>query len=134
MLPAFEVEDYDRGVLSGVEDVILIVSNPEYAEEMLDDSRREQDGWDDFFVPALISGSVIILIWFGILTLRQPVLIHWQWLPLITGFMGFIGFFLFRGEEITTTFLFFRTLFALGLIGLGVTLWLEKPVQPDLVP
>jgi hypothetical protein len=41
--------------------------------------------------------------------------------------MGFIGFFLFSGEEITATFLFFRTLFALGLIGLGLILWLERP-------
>jgi hypothetical protein len=71
----------------------------------------------------LISG----LIWFGILNLRQPVLSHWRWLPLATGLMGFIGFFIFSGEEIRATFLVFRTLFAIGLIGLGLTLWLEKP-------
>lgn len=76
---------------------------------------------------------LIGLIWFGILNLRQPVLNHWQWLPLATGLMGFIGFFLFSGEEITVIFLFFRTMFALGLIGLGLTLWLEKPVQPVMV-
>ncbi len=69
------------------------------------------------------------LIWFGILTLRQPVRMHWPWLPLATGLMGFIGFFLFSGEQITATFLFFRTLFALGLIGLGLNLWLEKPLR-----
>ena len=73
------------------------------------------------------------LIWFGILNLRQPKLSRWQWLPLATGLMGFIGFFLFSGEEITTTFLFFRTLFALGLIGMGLTLWLEKPARADPV-
>jgi hypothetical protein len=62
---------------------------------------------------------LIGLIWFGVLNLRQPVLVGWRWLPLVTGLMGFIGFFLFDGdgEEITATFLFFRTLFALGLIG-----------------
>ena len=76
---------------------------------------------------------LIGLIWFGILNLRQPKLDRWQWLPLATGLMGFIGFFLFGGEEITAVFLFFRTLFALGLIGLGLTLWLEKPVRPDAV-
>ncbi len=74
---------------------------------------------------------LIGLIWFGILNLRQPVLSRWLWLPLVTGLMGFIGFVLFSGEEITVIFLFFRTLFALGLIGLGVTLWLEKTVQPE---
>ena len=69
------------------------------------------------------------LIWFGILNLRQPVLSHWPWLPLVTGVMGFIGFFLFSGEEITAVFLFFRTLFALGLFGLGLTMWLDNATQ-----
>ncbi len=74
---------------------------------------------------------LIGLIWFGILNLRQPMLNRWQWLPLVTGLMGFIGFFLFSGEEITATFLVFRTLFALGLIGLGLILSLEKPARLD---
>ena len=78
-------------------------------------------------------GLLIGLIWFGVLNLRRPVLSRWAWLPLATGLFGFIGFILLRGEEITATFLVFRTLFALGLIGLGVTLWLEKPVQPEVV-
>ncbi len=76
----------------------------------------------------LLSG----LIWFGVLNLRRPVLSRWAWLPLATGLMGFIGFILLRGEQITAIFLFFRTLFALGLIGLGVVLWLEKPVQAEV--
>jgi hypothetical protein len=76
---------------------------------------------------------LIGLIWFGILNLRWAVLSRWRWLPLATGLMGFIGFFLLSGQEITATFLFFRTLFALGLIGLGVILSLEKPVQPEMV-
>jgi hypothetical protein len=76
---------------------------------------------------------LIGLIWFGILNLRQPVLSRWPWLPLATGLMGFIGFFLFSGEEITATFLFFRTLFAIGLIGLGVALWLERPFASEVL-
>jgi hypothetical protein len=72
--------------------------------------------------------SLTGLIWFGILNLRQPILNRWRCLPLLTGLLGFIGFVFLRGQEITATFLAFRTLFALGLIGLGVTLWLEKPV------
>jgi hypothetical protein len=75
---------------------------------------------------------LIGLIWFGMLNLRRPMLRYWRWLPLFTGLMGFIGFFLFSGVQITATFLFFRTLFALGLIGLGLILWLEKPMQPDI--
>ena len=89
----------------------------------------------DLFILVIIGLAVMLLglILFGIANLRQPVLGWGQWLPLATGLMGFIGFFLFSGEEITAIFLFFRTLFALGLIGLGFILWLEKPVQPELV-
>ncbi|MEZ4682881.1 MAG: hypothetical protein R2932_52600 [Caldilineaceae bacterium] len=77
----------------------------------------------------LLSG----LFWFGFLNLRRPIVGRWRWLPLATGLMGFIGFILFAGEEITAIFLVFRTLFALGLIGLGLTLWLEKPTQPEMI-
>ena len=73
--------------------------------------------------------SLVGLIWLGVLNLREPVLSALIWLPLATGLMGFIGFVLLRGQEITTTFLCFRTLFALGLIGLGVELFLKKPLQ-----
>ena len=86
----------------------------------------------EYLFPLVFIGlllSLIGLIWFGILNLRQPILSRWLWLPLATGLIGFIGFFLFRGQEITAIFLFFRTLFAVGLIGLGVALWLEKPVH-----
>jgi hypothetical protein len=76
---------------------------------------------------ALLAG----LIWFGVLNLRQPVLHQWRWLPLATGLMGFIGFFVFRSTDITPIFLVFRTLFALGLIGLGLSLWGERTVQME---
>lgn len=90
---------------------------------------------ENLFLLVLLGMLLLIigLIWFGVLNLRQPVLAHWQWLPLATGLMGFIGFFLFSGEEITATFLFFRTLFALGLIGLGLILWMETPDKTDMV-
>ncbi len=73
------------------------------------------------------------MILFGVANLRKPILTRWQWLPLATGLMGFIGFFLFSGEEITAVFLVFRTLFALGLFGLGLIMWLEAPVQLEVV-
>ena len=90
---------------------------------------------ESIFVLVLIGTLLLItgLIWFGVLNLRQPILERWQWLPLATGLMGFIGFFLLRGEEITAFFLVFRTLFAVGLFGLGLTLWLEKPVRAVVV-
>jgi hypothetical protein len=76
---------------------------------------------------------LIGLIWLGILNLRQPMLGRWRWLPVATGLMGFLGFVVFRGQEITDVFLLFRTLFALGLMGLGLMLWLEKPALPAAV-
>lgn len=91
--------------------------------------------YGEYFFFLLIIGLMLLiigLIWFGILNLRHSVLVGRQWLPLATGVMGFIGFFLFSGEQITATFLFFRTLFALGLLGLGLTIWLEKPVPLQL--
>ncbi len=90
---------------------------------------------DNLFLLVIIGLLLLLigLIWFGILNLRQPMLGRWQWLPLATGLMGFVGFVLFSGEEINAVFLFFRTLFALGLIGLGLTLWLENPVRSHAV-
>jgi hypothetical protein len=89
----------------------------------------------DLFIFVIIGLAVMLvgLIVFGIANLRAPILGRWQWLPLATGLIGFIGFFLFSGEEITAVFLLFRTLFALGLVGLGLALWLEKPAQPEIV-
>lgn len=94
------------------------------------------DGMPDALFAVVLLGMPLMvpgLILFGISNLRKPVIARWKWLPLFTGLMGFIGFFLFSGEEITTLFLSFRTLFALGLIGLGFTMWLEKPVQSEIV-
>lgn len=79
-----------------------------------------------FLVLIGLTALLIGLLLFGIMNLRQPIIAHWPWLPLATGLLGFTGFFLFGGEEITAIFLGFRTLFALGLVGLGVSLWLEK--------
>lgn len=75
---------------------------------------------------------LIGLIWFGILNLRHPMLVRWTWLPLVTGLMGFVGFFLFSGEGVTAVFLFFRTLFALGLFGLGLMMWLDNPPKVEV--
>ena len=90
---------------------------------------------ENLFLLVLI-GVLFLLIgltWFGILNLRQPILTRWPWLPLATGLMGFLGFVVFGGREITAVFLVFRTLFALGLVGLGLTLWLEEPARSDAV-
>jgi hypothetical protein len=90
---------------------------------------------ENLFLLVLIGVLVLLigLIWLGILNLRQPILGRWRWLPLATGLMGFLGFVVFGGQEITSVFLLFRTLFALGLMGLGLALWLEKPALPAAV-
>ena len=91
--------------------------------------------FENLFILILLGMALMVpgLILFGISNLRKPVIARWKWLPLFTGLMGFTGFFLFSGEEITPIFLTFRTLFALGLIGLGFTMWLEKPVESEMV-
>ena len=85
------------------------------------------NGMPDVLFFVVMLGMILMLpglILFGISNLRVPVIAHWKWLPLFTGLMGFIGFFLFSGEVMTATFLVFRTLFALGLVGMGLGLWL----------
>jgi hypothetical protein len=82
------------------------------------------------FVILGVAAAIIGLILFGVANLRKPILTRWQWLPLATGLMGFIGFFLVRGAAITATFLVFRTLFSLGLFGLCLILLLEKSTSP----
>jgi len=86
------------------------------------------NGMPDVLFFVVILGMILMLpglILFGISNLRVPVIARWKWLPLFTGLMGFIGFVVFGGEDITPTFLAFRTLFALGLVGMGLGLWLE---------
>ena len=91
---------------------------------------------ENLFLLVLIGLLLLLigLIWLGILNLRQPILNRWRRLPLATGLMGFLGFVGFGGQEITAVFLVFRTLFALGLMGLGLTLWLEKAAPPAAAP
>lgn len=87
------------------------------------------DGSPEILFALVLLGMLLMLpglILFGISNLRVPVIARWKWLPLLTGLMGFTGFILFSGEEITATFLAFRTLFALGLVGMGVGLLLEN--------
>ncbi len=81
--------------------------------------------WLFVFVVIGLLVMVVGQILFGLANLRKPILGRMQWLPLATGIMGAVGFFVFRGEEITAVFLAFRTLFALGLCGLGVVLLKE---------
>jgi hypothetical protein len=88
---------------------------------------------ENLFVLVLFGLLLLVpgLIWFGVLNLRRPVIFRWRWLPLFTGIMGFVGFFLFSGAEITAIFLLFRTMFAIGLIGFGLVFSLEPQAQPE---
>lgn len=69
------------------------------------------------------------MIGLGILNLRHPLMGPWRWLPLATGIFGFIGFVMLGGETITAWFLLCRTLFALGLVAMGVGLWRGSPYR-----
>jgi hypothetical protein len=89
--------------------------------------------WLFVFVVIGLLVMVIGQILFGLANLRKPILGRMQWLPLATGIMGAVGFFVFRGEEITAIFLAFRTLFALGLCGLGLVLFWEPYKQKEAI-
>jgi hypothetical protein len=89
--------------------------------------------WLFIFVMIGLLVMVVGQILFGLANLRKPILGRMQWLPLATGIMGAVGFFVFRGEEITAIFLAFRTLFALGLCGLGAILFLEPYKQKEAI-
>jgi len=87
------------------------------------------DGSPELLFSLVLLGMLLMLpglILFGISNHRLSVSARWKWLPVLTGLMGFTDFFLFSGEEISATFLAFRTLFALALLGMGLGLWLEN--------
>ncbi|HEY3430493.1 MAG TPA: TPM domain-containing protein, partial [Cyclobacteriaceae bacterium] len=67
MVPQFKIEDYNAGILAGVEEVAYVLSNPAYANELRDETIKASNGWNVFFLVSLIGGGVIFLIWFLIL-------------------------------------------------------------------
>jgi hypothetical protein len=63
---------------------------------------------------------------FGIASLRSEAMPrHWRALPLATGLMGFTWLFFGSSDtgELTFTFMFLRTLFAVGWMLMGYVLW-----------
>ena len=68
---------------------------------------------------------VVGLVLFGVVNLRSRALEYWQPLPLGIGLLGFVAFFLFGGDQNPFIFLPLRTLFGLGLVLMGVVLWLD---------
>ncbi|MDX2008119.1 MAG: hypothetical protein SFU83_22985 [Meiothermus sp.] len=100
------------GILLAVGHTSFISGLPEWAEALF------------VLVFAGLLFLVVGLIWWGLLTLRQS---NGGWLILFTGVMGGLGFIATSGEETRAIFLVFRTLFALGMMGMGVVLMLEKP-------
>lgn len=80
-----------------------------------------------------VLGMVAGLILFGVVNLRHPVLAYWQALPLVSGLLGGVGFFLSGGSENPIVFLPLRTVFGLSLMLLGVVMWRDSErfiVQP----
>jgi len=87
-------------------------------------------GVDPFML--IILGALALLlgpILFGIAALRKEVLPrNWEVLPLLTGLMGFAWLFFSTNDtdQLTFSFMFFRTLFALGWMLLGYVLWSDS--------
>jgi len=78
-----------------------------------------------FFLVILgVLALVVGLLLFGMVALRRPILGRWKALPLLTGLAG-VGFIVLADEVVSGPFLVVRTLFALGIVGLGLVLSLE---------
>lgn len=81
-----------------------------------------------FFVLVLLGVLLMVvgLLLFGTINLRSRALEFWQPLPLVTGLLG-IAFFIFNDSgQNPLIFLSLRTLFGVGLVLMGVALWLDK--------
>jgi len=97
----------------------------------------------DLFMLVFLGALALMLgpLLFGIAALRRGVLPrYWRVLPLATGLMGFSWLFFGSSDtgELTFSFMFFRTLFAVGWMLLGYVLWsdareiVEGTPRPDL--
>jgi len=64
MIPHFRDENYNAGMISGVEEVAFILNNPEFADEIRENAQKQANGWNDFFTFALWGGGILFLIWF----------------------------------------------------------------------
>lgn len=83
----------------------------------------------DLFVLIILGSLALMLgpLLFGIAALRKGVLPrYWRALPLFTGLMGFVWLFFTNSESDRLSFVFFRTLFALGWMLMGYVLWSDS--------
>lgn len=71
MIPYFKVEDYNQGMLSGINKLSFVLTNPKFLDELRDESRKADSGWDVFFFIILIVGSITFLIWFLVMQLAH---------------------------------------------------------------
>jgi uncharacterized protein len=70
MVPQFKNGDYNAGVIAGVQEVANVLSDPAYADELRDESKKMTNGWYLFFTLALIVGGLTFLIWLLVLHLN----------------------------------------------------------------
>ena len=67
MIPAFKENDYPKGIMAGVDQTILILTDPAYQEELQATNHRLDTGWNMFFPMAIFLICVASLITFIIL-------------------------------------------------------------------
>ncbi len=64
MVPLFKEGKYDEGMRAGMDHVVRIISDPRYAQEIMDTSLREESGWAVLFPGLLVGGGMFLLIAF----------------------------------------------------------------------
>lgn len=62
MVPLFKEGKNDEAMQAGVDEVVKILTNPEYAEEIMAEEFESQTGWYIVFPMILIGGSIALLI------------------------------------------------------------------------
>jgi len=83
---------------------------------------------DDWLFALVILGVFLMvagLTLFGAINLHSRALQYWQPLPLVTGLLGAAAFLPSDSIKNPLVFLSFRTLFGIGLVVMGVILWLD---------
>lgn len=65
MLPSFREGNYDAGMMAGINEVVKVLTDPVYLEEVRADLKRSESGWNVFFWVMLVLGvlaNVILVI------------------------------------------------------------------------
>ena len=65
MIPSFKEGDYNAGVVSGINGIVRVVTDPDYLDELQADIKRDNDGWPVIMGVFYIFGGIVFLFVFA---------------------------------------------------------------------